>query len=193
MIRLVGTKLKSEGTVLITHWGMSGPAVLILSSFGARFLQEQHYNFSIQVNWLNIQNFDDVALALEAIVKEHPQKMLANFRPYLLPERLWLYLLDKAALDTQKKWSELGKKGMNKIINLLCNDEYEVKGRTVFRDEFVTCGGVSLNSVDMTSMQSKVCPNLYFAGEVLDIDAITGGYNLQAAWTTGFIAGKLKG
>ncbi|KAB2866475.1 MAG: aminoacetone oxidase family FAD-binding enzyme, partial [Bacteroidales bacterium] len=116
---------------------------------------------------------------------------ISNIRPYNLSERLWLYLLKKSELPEQKKWCELGKKGVNKLANTLTNDTYSVKGKSTFREEFVTCGGVSLQSIDMNTMQSKTCKNLYFAGEVMDIDAITGGYNLQAAWTTGFIAGKL--
>ncbi|MDA3896872.1 MAG: NAD(P)/FAD-dependent oxidoreductase, partial [Desulfobacteraceae bacterium] len=113
-------------------------------------------------------------------------------RPYNVPERLWRYLLEKSDLPVKKKWGELGKKGMNKLVNTLTNDVYCVKGKASFKEEFVTCGGVSLESIDFNTMQSKVCKNLYFAGEVLDVDGITGGYNFQAAWTTGFIAGKLN-
>jgi hypothetical protein len=107
-----------------------------------------------------------------------------------LPARLWIYLLDKIDIQVERTWGEIGKKGLNKLVNVLTNDEYQVKGRTTFKEEFVTCGGVSLGSVDLTTMQSKVVRNLYFAGEILDIDAITGGFNFQAAWTTGFIAGR---
>ena len=190
-IRVQGTKLQAEGALLITHWGMSGPAVLILSSRAARTASELGYRFTVQVNWLNIQNAETVTGLLETIVAEHPQKQLANYRPAQLPERLWLYLLDKAELAHSKKWSELGRKSVNRLVNLLTNDEYHVQGKSAFREEFVTCGGVSLSSIDVQTMQSRVFPGLYFAGEVLDIDAITGGYNLQAAWTTGFVAGKL--
>jgi hypothetical protein len=192
MVTLPGTKLKSEGPLLITHWGMSGPAILKLSAFGARVLSEKFYDFNVLVNWVNETNYDLVVDELTAIVEEHTNKILANYRPYSLPDRLWMFLLEKGNLPSNKRWGELGKKGINKLLNLLTNDEYAVKGKTTFRDEFVTCGGVSLKSVDMASMQSKKCKNLYFAGEVLDIDAITGGYNLQAAWSTGFLAGQLK-
>lgn len=190
-IRLQGSKLQAEGALLITHWGMSGPAVLRLSSHAARIASEKSYRFSVQVNWLNIQNAETVTALLESIIAEHPQKQLANYRPQQLPERLWLFLLDKAALPHTKKWSDVGRKSCNRLVNLLTNDEYLVDGKSAFREEFVTCGGVSLASVNMQTMQSRVCPGLYFAGEVLDIDAITGGYNLQAAWTTGFVAGAL--
>jgi len=192
LVTLPGTKLKSDGPLLITHWGMSGPAILKLSAFGARVLSEKDYDFKILVNWVNASSNDVVIEDLNKIIKENTNKILANYRPYALPDRLWQFLLEKGDLSPQKRWGELGKKGLNKLLNLLTNDEYVVKGKTTFRDEFVTCGGVSLKNVDMSSMQSKKCKNLYFAGEVLDIDAITGGYNLQAAWSTGFLAGQLK-
>ena len=191
LVTIQGTRLKSDGPLLITHWGMSGPAILKLSSYGARLLSEKGYNFTIQVNWVNEQNYEVVANNLLSLSQEHSKKIIANIRPYGLCSRLWVYILEKAELPTDKKWEGLGKKGINKLANLLTNDTYEVKGKSTFRDEFVTCGGVSLASIDFNTMQSKVCKNLYFAGEVLDIDAITGGFNLQAAWTTGFIAGKL--
>lgn len=191
-ISIQGTKIRSEGPLLITHWGMSGPAILKLSSFGARELSHLEYNFKIQVNWANEQNSEIVIDDLNTIASEHTNKILANVRPYALSERLWLFLLDKIDLPSNKKWGELGKKGINKLCTVLTNDDYQVKGKSTYREEFVTCGGVSLQSIDLATMQSKVCKNLYLTGEVLDIDAITGGYNLQAAWTTGFIAGKLQ-
>ncbi len=191
LIGIQGTKFRSEGSLLVTHWGLSGPTVLKLSSFGARFLSEKDYIFKIQINWVNEQNTDFVREELLSISGEHANKLLSNFRPYALPGRLWVYLVDRSGLSGLKKWSELGKKGMNKLVSILTNDIYSVKGKTTFKDEFVTCGGVSLKSIDFNTMQSRVCKNLYFAGEILDIDGITGGYNLQAAWTTGFIAGKL--
>jgi len=191
LVSIQSTKLKADGPLLITHWGMSGPAILKLSAFGARILADLNYDFKVQVNWVNDNNYDLVQTELKKIIAEHHQKFLANFRPYLLPERLWHYLLQKSNLPLTKRWGELGKKGLNKLVTLLTNDVYAVKGKTTFKEEFVTCGGVSLESVDFATMQSRVCPNLYFAGEVLDVDGITGGYNFQAAWTTGFIAGKL--
>ncbi len=187
-----GTKLKSAGPLLITHWGMSGPAILKLSAFGARVLSEMGYRFRVQVNWANEQNAEVVADELHAIAAEHSQRSLSNERPRALPKRLWAYLLEKAELPTGKKWGELGKKGVHKLTHLLTNDVYKVEGKTTFKEEFVTCGGVSLKSIDFKTMQSKACKNLYFAGEVLDIDGITGGYNFQAAWTTAYIAGQLN-
>jgi len=191
-VSIQGTKLKSKGPLLITHWGMSGPAILKLSAFGARLLSEKEYEFKTQVNWANEQNNEVVMDELRNIVQEHSNKFLSNIRPYFLPERLWHYLLEKSDLSAKKKWGELGKKGRNKLVTVLTNDIYSVQGKTSFRDEFVTCGGISLESIDFNTMQSKVCKNLYFAGELMDIDGITGGYNFQAAWTTAFIAGKLN-
>jgi predicted Rossmann fold flavoprotein len=186
-----GTKIKANGPLLITHWGMSGPAILKLSSFGARELNQMSYTFNLQVSWGNEPNNNLVADELSTIATLHSKKMLANVRPYGLSERLWLFLLERAGLPYNKKWSELGKKGMNKLVTVLANDTYGVNGKSTFTEEYVTCGGVSLQSIDMLTMESKVCKNLYLAGEVMDIDAITGGYNLQAAWTTGYIAGQL--
>lgn len=192
LVTIQGTKLKMSAPLLITHWGMSGPAILKLSAFGARILSDMNYEFKAQVNWTAIQNVNVVQEDLQNIVNNHPQKQLQNLKPYGLPERLWGYLLAKAELPTDKKWSELGKKGLNKLTSILTFDVYQVRGKTTFKEEFVTCGGVSLESIDFNTMQSRVCKNLYFAGEVMDVDGITGGYNFQAAWTTAFIAGKLK-
>ncbi|MFK7846509.1 MAG: NAD(P)/FAD-dependent oxidoreductase [Rhodothermales bacterium] len=192
LVDIQGTKLKSEGPLLITHWGMSGPAVLKLSAFGARMLSDMGYQFKIRVNWINESNNEIISDLLKQIIAEQPKKMLSNERPQIIPKKLWLFLLDKCDLPADKRWEEIGKKALNKLVNILTNDVYEVRGKTSFKEEFVTCGGISLKSVDMNTMQSKVCKNLYFAGEVLDIDAITGGYNFQSAWTTGFIAGMLQ-
>ena len=189
--KIQGTKLRSDGPLLITNWGMSGPSILKLSAFGARILSENNYKFKAQVNWVNEQNFNAVETELIKIIFDHGQKLVHNIRPYYLPDRLWRFLVEKAGISADRKWDELGKKGLNKITNLLTNDLYNVEGKTTFKEEFVTCGGISLKSVDMNTMQSKVCKNLYFAGELLDIDGITSGYNFQAAWTTAFIAAEL--
>ncbi|MFH1981947.1 MAG: NAD(P)/FAD-dependent oxidoreductase [Pseudomonadota bacterium] len=192
LVSIQGTKLRSEGPLLVTHWGMSGPAILKLSSLGARILSDMGYAFKVQVNWVNVPDNDFVVYEIRSIAGAHANKMLSNFRPFSLPQRLWLHLLERCGLPTTKPWGEIGNKGVNKLVSVLTNDVYSVKGKAAFRDEFVTCGGVSLESVDIKTMQSRVCKNLYFAGELLDIDGITGGYNFQAAWTTGYIAGLLK-
>ena len=192
IVSIQGSKLKSEGPLLITHWGFSGPAILKLSAFAARVLYEMAYEFKIQVNWVNEPNHEIVLAELNRIQMEHGQKLLTNLKPFALPDRLWRYLLYKAGFSLPKKWGELGKKGLNKLVNSLINDVYSASGKTGFKEEFVTCGGVSLESIDSKTMGSKVCKNLYFAGEIMDIDGITGGFNFQAAWTTAFIAGKLQ-
>ncbi len=190
-ISIPSTNLKGDGPLLITHWGMSGPAVLKLSAFGARYLSGRDYQLKVAVNWINETNFDKVFDLLSEIVTHSPQKIIANQRPHGLPDRLWKYLLQRAEVEANKKWQDLGKKGLHKLTRILTVDEYQVSGKTTFKEEFVTCGGVSLDSVNMQTLQSKVCSGIYFAGEVLDIDGITGGYNFQAAWTTAYIAGQL--
>lgn len=190
-VGIQGTKLKSDGPLLITHWGMSGPAILKLSAFGARTLADCGYRFNAQVNWVATPNQDVVMEHLQQTARAHPKKTVANGCPYPLSKRLWLFLLQKGGIPETKIWSEIGKTTLNKLVMLLTNDVYAVSGKTTFKEEFVTCGGVSLDDVDFNTLQSRVCPHLYFAGEVLDIDGITGGYNFQAAWTTAFIAGKL--
>jgi len=189
--RIQGEKLSSEGPLLITHWGMSGPAVLVLSAFGARILAEKKYHFNVHINWSAQTDQESVRTMLNEIVKNNANKKLQSIKPYHLPSRLWEFLLKKSSLERSLRWKEIGKKGINRLVEVLSNDVYEVNGKTTFKEEFVTCGGVSLKSIHTKTLESKVVPNLFFAGEVLDIDAITGGYNFQAAWTTGFIAGKL--
>lgn len=185
-----GTKFRAEGALLVTHWGMSGPAVLKLSSHAARFLSENNYHTQVAVNWTGITHSSATSEEVAAIVAANAQKQLASVRPFNLPSRLWLYILAKSGLQQQKRWGELGKKGISRLVETLTNDIHTISGKGRFRDEFVTCGGVSLSSVDMNTLESRVCPHLFFAGEVLDVDAITGGFNLQAAWTTGFIVGE---
>ena len=192
LVSVPGTNLKTRGPLLITHWGFSGPAILKLSAFGARVFNEKDYNFIVRVNWVDQTNHELVLSQLKEVIEEHARKLLPNIRPFGLPDRLWRYLLQKSGLSQTKKWNELGNKGLNKLVTSLTNDSYSVSGKTGFKDEFVTCGGVSLESIDVKTMESKVCKNLYFAGQILDIDGITGGYNFQAAWTTAFIAGKLN-
>ena len=188
IVSIPGSKFKSTGALLITHWGMSGPAILKLSSYSARYINEKSYRFNLAVNWINETNTQAIAEELNHLTATNPQKKVSNIRPYDLPARLWDFLLQKASVKEGKKWSELGKKDFNRIVNLLSNDEYLVDGKGTFREEFVTCGGISLESIHLNTLESKVCPNIFFAGEVLDVDAITGGFNFQAAWTTAYIA-----
>ncbi|OEK04705.1 BaiN/RdsA family NAD(P)/FAD-dependent oxidoreductase [Roseivirga misakiensis] len=189
-VRVQKTKLMQSGPLLITHWGMSGPAILKTSAWGARLLSDLGYQFAIHVNWLGNLTEADFRAKIDDHMQQYGKRLIRNKNPFLLPQRLWDYLIEKVAIDSDKPWLEIGKKGVNKLLNVLLNDQYEVSGKTTFKEEFVTCGGISLAEVDFKTMESRVCSGLYFAGEVLDIDGITGGFNFQAAWTTGFIAGK---
>ena len=190
-VRIQGTKLVQDGAVLLTHWGMSGPAVLKLSAWGARDLAERNYHFTVQINWIGIPNEAEVAQIMDDAVAEMRNKKVANACPFDLPKKFWAYLLARAEIPAEAVWHELGKKAKNKLVNTLLNDVYDVRGKTTFKEEFVTCGGVALGEVDFSTMESRVVPGLHFAGEVLDVDGVTGGFNFQAAWTTGFIAGRL--
>lgn len=192
-VKVEGTKLMGKGPLLITHWGMSGPAILQLSAWGARILSEKEYQFAILVNWLDDLKEDVLRKQLETIIHEHGGKMIGNLNPFPMTSRLWNFLLEKSDIHHEMRWKELGKRSMNKLVNTLLNDRYEVSGKTTFKEEFVTAGGISLSDVNFKTMESKVCPGMFFAGEILDIDGITGGFNFQAAWTTGFIAGKNAG
>ena len=187
---IVGTKMRSEGALLITHWGMSGPAILRLSSYGAQLTAEKNYRFHIGVNWVGETNASKVGEALMEAVIKNGGKQMGNVRLYDLPSRLWLHLLKRADIPAEKRWGELGKKGLNKLVETLTNDCYAVEGKSSWREEFVTCGGVSLASIQPNTLESKHVKGLYFAGEVCDVDAITGGFNLQAAWTMGYVAGS---
>ncbi len=189
-VKVEGTKLVGQGPLLITHWGMSGPAILKLSAWGARILNEKSYNFAILVNWLNELKEDDLRNQLQFTMLEQGGKMVTNLNPFPITNRLWVFLLQKSDISLEMRWKDLGKKNINKLVNTLLNDRYEVSGKTTFKEEFVTAGGISLQEIDFKTMESRVIKGLFFAGEVLDIDGITGGFNFQAAWTTGFIAGK---
>lgn len=182
-----GTKFKAHGPLLITDWGMSGPAILKLSSYAARYLAEQQYRTALAVNWIN-GNEEDARKILAKLADGNGKKLVSSVHPDEIPSRLWNYLVTKSGLRGDIRWAEIGKTGMNRFCNTLINDSYQVSGKTRFKDEFVTCGGVSLTEVNQGTMESKRYPGLYFAGEILDIDAITGGFNLQAAWTTGYVA-----
>jgi hypothetical protein len=189
-VLLPGTKLRAEGPLLVTHWGMSGPAILRLSSYGARLLADNGYQLPLSVNWTG-EKEADVANELGALTVQQSQKLLLNIRPFGLPTRLWDYLTRKALGERQRSpWGSLNKKEMNRLVNVLTNDQYLIAGRAPFKDEFVTCGGISLSAVNPTTLESRTRPGLYFAGEVLDIDGITGGFNFQAAWTTAYVVAQ---
>ncbi len=191
-VRIQGTKLAAEGPLLITHWGMSGPAILKLSSFGARTLHEIDYRFTVLINWLGGINEEKLREQLPVEIEKLNRTTISNKNPFRLPNRLWLFFLDRLDISATKTWAELSKKELNRLITLLTNDAYYAEGKTTFKEEFVTCGGVSLNDINLETMESKIVPGLYFAGEVIDVDAVTGGFNFQAAWSTGHVAGMVK-
>lgn len=186
MAMIPGTKMRASGPLLVTHWGMSGPCILRLSSYAARWLSEHDYKQPLAINWTNRKE-NEVQEQLAALRQQHAQKQLTTIRPFDLPQRLWTYLTEKALGGRAKApWGSLNQKEMNRLTNTLINDTYQIAGRAPFKDEFVTCGGVSLAAVNPSTLESRTQPHLYFAGEVLDIDGVTGGFNFQAAWTTAY-------
>jgi predicted Rossmann fold flavoprotein len=192
-LRIGGTKHLVYGPVLITHWGLSGPAVLKLSSIAARELAEKKYDFELLVSWITDYDAEQVQRMLPSLKKELGSKQMYNHCPFEFPKRLWMFLLNKINIAETLRWADLSNEQARNLARCLTHDIYKISGKTTFKEEFVTCGGVSLRDVDMKTMESKKCPGLYFAGEVLDIDAVTGGFNFQAAWTGGYIAGTNMG
>lgn len=185
--------LEQTGALLITHWGMSGPAILKLSAWGARLMHDHHYQATLQVNWLPTQSAEQIRQTLLQTKTEQSKKLIASYSPFALPRRLWQYGVDRAEIAPNTRWADLSKKATHQLVQTLTQSQYEIQGKGAFKEEFVTCGGVSLKEVDFKTMESKICPHLYFAGEILDIDGITGGFNFQSAWTTGWLAGKAIG
>jgi predicted Rossmann fold flavoprotein len=187
-VRVATTKLETEGPLLITHWGMSGPAVLKASAWGARILSELDYHFTALINWLPKHTEEKLRIEFNNQREENPARAVAVNCPLELPKRLWEYLVGKSGISESARWADLSKKNINQLVNNILNDEYKVKGKTTFKEEFVTCGGISLKEVDLATMESKIVPGLFFAGEVLDVDGITGGFNFQNAWSTAWVA-----
>lgn len=195
-VTLAGTKLKSSGPLLLTHWGMSGPAILRLSSYAARLLAERDYKGTLVVNWLGAITDDAARQMLQHVAADNPRKLITTTPPQGITARFWQALLERydivapAADKLIPRWAELGKKQLSRMVTALTADVHTITGRCAFKEEFVTCGGVSLKEVNPTTMESRQHPGLFFAGEVLDIDALTGGFNLQAAWSTGYVAAQ---
>ncbi len=187
-VKINGTKLEETGPLLITHWGLSGPAVLKLSARGARELAERNYHFPITVNWLPGQQDQQLALQFRGIRQELAAQKMGFRNPFALPQRLWDLLLELSGIDKEKRWADLPVKEQNKLVVNMVQCSFEVKGKTTFKEEFVTAGGIRLSDIDVNTMQSKILPGLYFAGEIMDVDGVTGGFNFQHAWTSGFIA-----
>ncbi|MFM2327234.1 MAG: hypothetical protein RIR31_1436, partial [Bacteroidota bacterium] len=189
-VKIAGTKFLEQGPLLITHWGMSGPAILKLSAWGARDLKTKNYEFKITVNWIPEFNENTLREKMQQVRFNMAPQKISNRNPFNLPTRLWEYLMNQSDIAVDTRWADLPAKEQNKLIKNLCVQEFEIKGKTTFKEEFVTSGGIQLNEIDYNTMQSKKMPGLFFAGEVINVDAVTGGFNFQNAWTTGWIAAK---
>jgi len=189
-VKACGTKLTTEGPLLLTHWGMSGPAILKLSAWGAREFAESNYNFTIEINWVPEFNQTTLSKKLNDIRIAEARKQIATFSPLPIPQRLWERLLIAAEINPTTPWAHINNQQLDKLYKQLTQAEFKVTGKSMFKDEFVTCGGVKLSEVNFKTMESRKQPGLFFAGEVLDIDGVTGGFNFQNAWTTGWLAGQ---
>ena len=186
-VKVKDTKLTSTGPLLITHWGMSGPAILKLSAWGARILHDKNYQFTIIVNWLNDADKEDVEKKLKELKQEHSKKSVSKKSPFEITNRLWESLVLASGIEVETKWADLSKIQLQNLTNQLTNGTFQVNGKSTFKEEFVTAGGIDLKEINFKTMESKLHKNLYFAGEIVNIDAITGGFNFQNAWTSGFI------
>ncbi len=189
-VKIVGTKLENQGPLLITHWGFSGPAILKLSAWAALELAQCNYHFNILVNWVNDLNYNELTIEIDKIKTTNPKKVIQSNQMFGLPSRLWVWLCELAEIDNKLLWLDISNKKKNKLLENLQNCTFEINGKSTFKEEFVTCGGVKLAEIKPETLEAIKVPGLFFSGEVLDIDAVTGGYNFQAAWTTGFVAGN---
>ena len=189
-VKADGTKLTTEGPLLLTHWGMSGPAILKLSAWGAREFAESNYNFTIEINWVPEFSQTTLSKKLNDIRIAEARKQIATFSPLPIPQRLWERLLIAAEINPTTPWAHINNQQLDKLYKQLTQAEFKVTGKSMFKEEFVTCGGVKLSEINFKTMESRKQPGLFFAGEVLDIDGVTGGFNFQNAWTTGWLAGQ---
>jgi predicted Rossmann fold flavoprotein len=189
-VKVKGSKLEASGPLLITHWGMSGPGILRLSAWGARELFDKNYQFILQVNWLTDMTFEEAMDTLKELKQEHAKKTVSKKSPFELPNRLWESLVFASEIDSERKWADLSKKQLTDLANQLTNGEFQVNGKSTFKEEFVTAGGIDLKEINFKTMESKLHKNLFFAGEIVNVDAITGGFNFQNAWTSGFIVAQ---
>ena len=189
-VEIEGTRLAQAGPLLITHWGLSGPAILKLSAWGARALHDRQYRAPLIIDWLPDRREDELRQDLQAIKSDQARRVIGSSSPLGLPLRLWQRLIGAAGIGAEQRWTELSKRQLLQLIDQLKRGRYEVRGKGEFKEEFVTCGGVNLDEINFKTMESRLCPGLYCAGEILDIDGLTGGFNFQAAWTTGWLAGR---
>ncbi|WP_341732969.1 NAD(P)/FAD-dependent oxidoreductase [Microcoleus sp. EPA2] len=192
-VKLPGAKLEQSGPLLITHWGLSGPAVLKLSAWGARFLHDRHYRAPVLINWLPQYNPEVLRQQLLGVKSQLSHRLVVSSCPFPIPRRLWERLTSAIGIDEPKRWADISNKTLDKLLQELVQGEYQITGKGAFKEEFVTCGGVNLKEVDFKTMESRRCRGLYFAGEILDIDGVTGGFNFQSAWTTAWLAGSAIG
>jgi len=189
-VKLAGEKLQTNGPLLITHWGMSGPAVLKMSSHAAVLLAQKNYDFTVFINWLPDHNEFTLKVKILQYRLELATQKIQNRNPFFLPARLWEYLMEQSDIKEGTRWAELPAKEQNKLIKNLCAQSFAVKGKTTFKEEFVTAGGINTDEIDVNTMESKLHSSLFFAGEVINVDGVTGGFNFQNAWTTGWIAAR---
>jgi predicted Rossmann fold flavoprotein len=189
-VKITGSKLSALGPLLITHWGLSGPCILRLSAWGARELAKTSWQFTIVVNWMTEYNENTLRERFQQQRGDTGSQKIISRSPFGLPQRLWQYLAEQSGIHADTRWADLTSKDQNTFIKNCCAQEFAVNGKTTFKEEFVTCGGISLQQIDANAMQSKLIPNLFFAGEVMDVDGITGGFNFQHAWTSGFVAAR---
>ena len=192
-VRVKDTKLEAIGPLLITHWGMSGPAILKLSAWGARILYDKNYQFTLLVNWLHTIDTEEAIAQLKTLKQEQAKKTVAKKPPFELTNRLWESLVLAAGITAETKWADLSKTQLQHLAQELTNGVFQINGKSTFKEEFVTAGGIDLKEINFKTMESKIHPNLYFAGEIVNIDAITGGFNFQNAWTSGFIVANAVG
>ncbi|MGC4023658.1 MAG: NAD(P)/FAD-dependent oxidoreductase [Cyclobacteriaceae bacterium] len=189
-VKIAGTKFSQAGPVLITHWGLSGPAVIKLSAWAAEYLNEKHYEFTALVNWTGTVGEEEIRSEFQMLNSRHGKQKIVGNPLYKIPTRLWVRLCEFADIDENKTWAELPRKNQNRLVEFVIRCPFDIKGKTTFKEEFVTCGGIDLKSIDIETMESKIMKGVYFAGEVLNIDGETGGFNFQSAWTTAYIAAK---
>ncbi|HNP21274.1 MAG TPA: NAD(P)/FAD-dependent oxidoreductase [Panacibacter sp.] len=189
-VKILSTKLAESGPLLITHWGLSGPVILKLSAWGAKELAAFNYHFGIVVNWLHTYNESSLKASWSQLRKQYGSQKIGSRNPFALPGRLWNYFLHKCAISPEINWADLSAAQQSRLIKILTGQEFQVSGKTTFKEEFVTCGGIKLAEIDVNSMQSKIVPGLFFAGEIMDVDGVTGGFNFQHAWTSGWLAAK---
>ncbi|GAB3965289.1 NAD(P)/FAD-dependent oxidoreductase [Spirosoma terrae] len=189
-VYVVGTKQEQRGPLLLTHWGFSGPAILRLSAWAARDLATRHYQFTLRINWVPDLSENDLRLLLQDFRQQNGRKQVVSQNPCKIPSRLWTAFATESGIEEPQRWADLPAKSLNRLIERLTNSQFKVAGKSTFKDEFVTCGGIASGSLNLQTMESKSQSGLFFAGEVIDVDGITGGFNFQSAWTTGYVAGK---